>query len=314
MKVYRGRTIPRNANSVVTVGVFDGLHLAHQRIIEVTKDRARDQGVRSVVVIFDPHPKEIVLPSKGPVSLLTTIEERLSLLEQTGIDAVCVLPFTYEFSRQSAQEFYKQYIIGTVGVSVVVVGYDHMFGRDREGGVEHLKSIGEQNGFRVVTVQPVAVGGEVVSSTRIRQAIADGNVEKAAVFLGRPYEVAGRVEEGKGRGKQMGFPTANIRPTSTKKLIPRNGVYFVQAEFSGKEYFGMMNIGVRPTFEENGQRVIEVHLLDFDGQLYGAELRTKFLGWVREERKFSSERELVSQLQTDREECLRRKERNYIRA
>ncbi len=314
MIVYREREIPRASNSVVTVGVFDGVHRAHQKILEQVTERARNRQGRSVVITFDPHPKEVLANRRGHFSVLLTLEERLAWLEQLHVDVVWLIHFTYEFSRQSAREFYQKYIIEAVGLTEVVVGYDHMFGRDREGSIDVLRSMGEQYGFEVVTVGPIDVGGETVSSSKIRRGLSEGRVEEAARLLGRPYEVVGRVEKGSSRGMELSFPTANIRPASPKKLIPKNGVYFVQVEVQGKEYFGMMNIGVRPTFESDGRRVLEVHLFDFKGQIYGLELETKFLGWIREEKTFSSGEELVSQLHADRAECLKRKETNLIKA
>ena len=314
MIVYRDRKIPQNSNSIVTIGVFDGVHRAHRRIIHEITERARNRRGRSVVVTFDPHPKEVVAPTKSPVLLLMTLEERLEALEQLNVDATWIIHFTYEFSRQSAQEFYQKYIIEGVGVSEVVVGYDHMFGRDREGSIDELRSMGEQCRFGVITVGAMDVDGEVVSSSKIRHALSGGAVEKAAKLLGQPYELLGIVEKGSSRGTELGFPTANIRPSSPQKLIPQNGVYFVQAEVGRTEYFGMMNIGLRPTFEGDGHRVLEVHLFDFNGQIYGLEVKTKFLRWIREEKKFSSGEELVSQLRVDREECLMRKEKYLIKA
>lgn len=314
MRVYRNRQVPQDSNSVVTVGVFDGLHRAHRRIIEEMTGRARDRQGRSVVVTFDPHPKEVVGIPGNPVLLLMTLAERLAALERLSVDMVSVLDFTYEFSRQSAEEFYRQYIIEGVGVSEVVVGYDHAFGRDREGSIDVLRSMGKQYGFEVTTVGPIEVDGEPVSSSKIRHALAAGDVERAARLLGRPYEFVGTVEIGANRGAELGFPTANIRPSSPKKVIPHKGVYFVQVEVGGKEYFGMMNIGVRPTFEEDGQLVLEVHLLEFDGQIHGYEVKTKFLEWIRREKRFSSGVKLMEQLRADREECVKRKERYLIKA
>ena len=314
MIVYRDREIPRDSNSVVTVGVFDGVHRAHRRIIEEVTERARNRRGRSVVVTFDPHPREVVAPTEGPVFVLMTLEERLAALEHLNVDAASVIHFTYEFSRQSAHQFYKKYVVDGVGVSEAVVGFDHMFGRDREGSIDALRSMGKQHGFAVITVGPIEFDGRVVNSSKIRQALAAGDVGEAANLLGRPYELVGRVEKGSSRGMGLGFPTANIRPSSPQKLIPQQGVYFVQVEVGRREYFGMMNIGVRPTFEADGRRVLEVHLLDFEGQIHGRELKTKFLEWIRKEKKCSSGEELVSQLRADEEECLKRKEKYFIKA
>ena len=211
MKVIRSLAEARKErNSVVTVGTFDGVHCAHREIIRALTRRAREQQGRSVVITFDPHPKEVVSSAKGSVELLTTIEERVALLEALGVDLLLVIKFTFEFSRISAETFYKDYIVNGVGASEVVVGYDHMFGRDRQGTVSELEEMGRLYGFSLVTVPPYQVDGEVVSSTRIRKALTAGEIERANAMLGRAYCVQGRVVEGDRRGATLGFPTANV--------------------------------------------------------------------------------------------------------
>jgi riboflavin kinase/FMN adenylyltransferase len=306
MKVIRSLAeAPKDRNSVVTVGTFDGVHVAHREIIREAIRRATERKGRSVVMTFDPHPKEVLSSAKGPVQLLTTIDERVALLEGLGVDLLLVIRFTFDFSRISAEAFYKDYIVNGVGASVVVVGYDHMFGRDREGTVRELEGMGRSYGFSLVTVPPYRVDGEVVSSTRIRKALSGGEIERANAMLGRPYAMQGRVVEGDRRGATLGFPTANLQPEPKSKTIPAHGVYVVRVRLGETHRFGMMNIGVRPTVREGLKETLEVHILDFQQQIYGATIDLEFLRRLRDERKFGSFAELTAQLETDREETRR---------
>ena len=295
----------RNRGSVVTVGTFDGVHLAHAAIIREVVTRARMREGRSVVVSFDPHPKQVVGDRPGAVELLTTIDERVECIRDLGVDVLLLLEFTYAFSRITAEEFYRTYIVDGTGVDEVIVGYDHMFGRDRAAGIDELVKMGKQFGFSVYAVHPFAVGGETVSSTAIRSALARGAVDRAAELLGRPYGLAATVVPGDGRGKTLGFPTANLRPDSPRKIVPADGVYAVGATVEGEERLGMMNIGRRPTIAPGAPRTMEVHLFDFDRDIYGARLTVSFLRRLRDEKKFDSLSDLVRQLEQDRAEALR---------
>lgn len=306
MRVVRSiEEVSKDANSVVTVGTFDGVHLAHQEIIREVVSRARMKKGRSVVVTFDPHPKEVVGRYADPIHLLTTIDERIELLSALQIDVLLILHFTYEFSRQSARTFYERYLVNGTGVSEVVVGYDHMFGRDRQGTIEELVRMGKEFDFSVFALHQYTVKGEVVSSTNVRRALLAGDVEKARAFLGRPYMLQGTVIAGDKRGRSIGFPTANIRPHGTNKLIPARGVYLVDVALEDKQHFGMMNIGVRPTVTDGVQQMIEVHLFEFDRDIYGKALTVRFLKRLRDERKFASTQELATQLDKDKVQSLR---------
>lgn len=296
--------LQKDANSVVTVGTFDGVHLAHQEIVREVVHRAKMKEGRSVVVTFEPHPKEIVGKLKDPLHLLTTIDERMELLEAQGIDALLVIHFTYEFSRLSSREFYERCLVNGTGVSEVVVGYDHMFGRNREGSIEKLINMGQQFDFSVFALHPYTVNGEVVSSTQVRKALAVGNVERAKAFLGREYSLRGTVVRGDGRGRGIGYPTANIKPESEKKMIPAKGVYLVGVKLDGKNLFGMMNIGVRPTMTDTLQQTVEVHLFDFADDIYGKNLIITFLKRLRDEQKFASLEQLIHQLGNDKAQSL----------
>ncbi len=306
MKIVRSiEQINRDINSVVAVGTFDGVHLAHQEIVREVVNRARMKEGRSVVVTFDPHPKEVVGTKEIPVQLLSTLDERCELLSTLHIDLLYIIKFTYAFSRLSSREFYEGQIVKGLGASEVVVGYDHMFGRDREAGIEELVRMGQELNFSVFAVHPYKVDGETVSSTLIRNVLKSGNTESAQKYLGYPYSLTGIVVRGDGRGKTIGYPTANIEPASGKKVVPGNGVYFVGVQWSGKQYFGMMNIGTRPTITDTGDRTIEVNIFDLDADLYGETLTVTFLKRLRDELKFSSIAELVGQIGRDKEDCMK---------
>ncbi|MBI3189044.1 MAG: bifunctional riboflavin kinase/FAD synthetase [Ignavibacteriales bacterium] len=302
MKIIKSQDeIIFNSNSVVTIGSFDGVHLGHRAILDFVTERTRSLSGRSVVVTFNPHPRDVV--GRGPVQRLCTLEERMQHLEQAGIDETLIINFTYEFSQQSARTFYEQWLVKKIGVREVIIGHDHMFGKNREGSIETLKQIGQELQFGVVMIPEVCVSDKVVSSSLIRECVSQGRVEEAAKYLGRPYSIQATVVQGDGRGKTLGFPTANLLFDHTSKMTPASGVYFVQVHHAQECYSGMMNIGVRPTFGTNGQQFIEVHLLDFKGNLYGETLSISFIKRLRSEKKFNSVDELVAQLHQDRHEA-----------
>jgi riboflavin kinase / FMN adenylyltransferase len=288
-------------NSVITVGTFDGVHLAHREIIREVVHRARMREGRSVVVTFDPHPKSVVASTRGPVQLLTTSRERIALLGSLHLDEVVVIPFDHEFSRIPASAFLKDIIAGIIGVSEIVVGYDHTFGRDREAGTQDLIHRGRELDFSVFAVHPLTLDGEPISSTRIRRALMAGDLERAEHMLGYQYRLTGTVVNGDHRGRTIGFPTANIMPEDPHKLVPANGVYLVAVELHDELHYGMMNIGVRPTVTSGTLRVLEVHILDFDRDIYGETMTVTFLKRLREEQKFGTLEELIVQLSRDRE-------------
>ncbi len=295
--------VTNQQNSVVTVGTFDGVHAGHRAIMRELTSRAAASGARSVVITFEPHPRTVV--GKGDVEELTSLEERLELFGGLGLDVALVLEFTYEFSRQSPREFWSRYLINGTGVREAVIGYDHMFGRDREAGIRELRGMGNEFGFGVRVVDPVSIDGRIVSSSRIRELLHRGDTLGAAKCLERPYSISGTVVQGDGRGKKIGFPTANLAPDPPRKLIPADGVYFVSADLGHERYYGMLNIGVRPTFVEGGARTVEVHLFDFNGDARGRRITVNVHQRLRGERKFSSADDLIRQLHADRESCMR---------
>lgn len=295
--------ITPNDEAVVTVGTFDGVHRGHQAILKYLMERARQQDGVSTVVSFDPHPREVVHDES--VSLLTTIDERAALLEAYGLERFVVIPFTQSFAQLRPKAYVEEILLQRVGLKEIVIGYDHRFGRNREGDRELLERMGEAHGFSVDVIPPQEVDHDVVSSSKIRALLAEeGDVQRATEMLGHPYALTGTVEEGEGRGRKLGYPTANIAVRDERKLIPQIGVYATRVRVgdTAPVYGGMMNIGRRPTFD--GMDVtVEVHLLEFEGSIYGETLRVEFLQRLRDEQKFDSVDALVAQLSRDEEHC-----------
>jgi riboflavin kinase/FMN adenylyltransferase len=286
--------------SAATVGTFDGVHVGHQRILGTLVDHAAKAGIRSVVLTFEPHPRNVV--GKGPVSLLTTLDERLELFASSGVACVVVIDFTFEFSRQIPTEFFRNYLIKGVNAREIIIGYDHMFGRDRGAGREQLVDLAAAASIRTTVVPPVSSGAHVISSSSIRRLLARGDVSTAGEYLGRPYALTGTVVRGDGRGVQLGFPTANLGGIADSKMLPASGVYAVTVRLDGRTILGMMNIGVRPTFDDIDHQVLEVHLLDFDEIIYNRQLTVRFHRRLRDEEKFDTVDELKKQLELDRTE------------
>lgn len=291
--------VERDSNSVVTVGTFDGVHAGHRAIMEAVIRKSKKRNARSVIVTFDPHPREIISPGDDGIRLLTTLPERCEILEDLGIDLMVVIPFDRDFSLLSSEEFIKEIIYDKIGVSEFVIGYDHHFGRNREGTIETIKRLGESLGFDSYVVSRQEVGDTAVSSTKIRNAISRaGDMELAAKLLGRYYMLNGTVIQGDKRGREIGYPTANLRPEHPKKIIPENGVYAVKVRVNGTWHGGMMNIGVRPTFD-GSEQTLEVHIFNFDEDIYGKSVQVRFLKRLRDEKKFKGIQDLKNQLKQD---------------
>jgi riboflavin kinase/FMN adenylyltransferase len=289
-----------DANSVVTVGSFDGVHLAHQQIIRDVVERAKRRSGRSVLITFDPHPREVLRPGTIVV-YLSTPEERRDLIAALGVDAMLVLPFTEEFSRLTSREFLERFLVRGSGVAEMVEGYNHHFGRNREGSVQSIQDLAKEFGFIATTVPQRNVDAVAVSSSAIRDFLQHGAVAPAARFLGRPYPVTGIVIPGDRRGRTLGFPTANIAPSFARKMIPQSGIYVVGVDCAdGETRFGLASIGVRPTFHTDGPRTIEVYILDFDQDIYGRTITTTFLERLRDEERFDSVDALIEQMERDK--------------
>jgi riboflavin kinase/FMN adenylyltransferase len=296
--------IPHNPNTVLTIGTFDGLHRGHMNIINLLKQRSQERNARNLLLTFHPHPQIILQkPDRPPVELLTTIQERIFLLHQLRLDAVLVIPFSQEFAQISAEEFVRALLVKKVGVSHMIVGYDHAFGNNRQGGEEMLTNLGNELGFTVEKAPVLTENGENISSTKIRRAIRSGDIAHANKLLGYPYLVAGKVVEGDGRGRKLGLPTANIQPADNNKILPKNGVYLVSAILDGQNLFGMANVGIRPTFTDDIHPRLEVHLFEWNKMIYDREVMVSFLKFIREERKFESTGLFFEQIIQDKEAC-----------
>lgn len=310
MQIYRDFTsLQRNDSTVISIGTFDGVHCAHREILRKVLELSKEKSARSFIVTFDPHPQEVLKNKSPDIKLLTTTAEKLNLLEEIGIENVLIIKFTAEFSKTHAKDFYKDIIYSKTGISDLVVGYDHVFGRDREGDFGTLQELGDELNFIVHRVEEIDIDGIKVSSTHIRHFLAEGNVEKANRLLGHKYGFEGIVVSGDKAGKTLGYPTANVEPTAQNKLIPSDGVYCVKISLGGEILYGMMNIGFRPTLTEGMQKVMEVNIFDFDRDIYGEKIYIYFLTRLRSEIKFKSKDELINQLNKDKEQSL-----NYLKS
>jgi riboflavin kinase/FMN adenylyltransferase len=307
MQTYRLLAeVPYNRQSVVTVGTFDGVHRGHRAIIERMKRYGAEHNARTVVVTFEPHPRLVLTrSSQAPIGLLTTLAEKHALLAQLGIDILVVVPFTFEFAQTPAEEFVRNVLVERIGTEHLVIGYDHSFGKDRTGNEDLLRRLGEELGYTVERVDPVTLDGETVSSTKIRAALQNGQIELANAMLGYAYSVEGVVARGDGRGRRLGYPTANIELLDPHKLLPGSGVYCVSTVIDGTRWNGMANIGVRPTFTDSANLRLEAHFFDFNGYLYDRKIVLSFHAYVRAERRFESIDMFWSQLRDDLECCER---------
>ncbi len=297
MQVFHGIDAVQHKlkNPAITIGNFDGVHKGHQALFQRVKHWAEELKGDSAVITFDPHPLEVLFPQK-PLSFITTHLQKLDLIASCGIDATIVIPFDHQFSQMSAREFVEILLVQKIGVKAIVVGHDYRFGHSREGDIAFLRKMGEQHGFKVETVTGIKMNDTVVSSTAIRQMIMNGNIKNANLLLGRFFEVRGNVIPGRKRGVTLGFPTANIRmPALTS---PRTGVYVVEAEVEGKTYGGAANLGYNPTFGDN-ELSLEVHLFDFNRDIYGQPITVRFIDRLRDEKRFSGPQELIEQIRKD---------------
>lgn len=286
--------------AVVTVGTFDGVHRGHRAVLDEITHRGRASGRRSVLVTFVPHPLQIIRPEVAP-PLLTTSTEKKAYLAESGLEYAVFLAFTPQLQQYSARRFVEEILLGAIGMQELVIGYDHGFGRGREGTVETMQALGEEFGFTVDVVHEVRVDGEPISSSRIRAALARGEVGEAAEALGRPYSLQGEVVEGRRKGRELGFPTANLRIEDPHKLIPLEGVYAVHGRVEGECRPGLLHLGPRPTFE-GFEPSVELYLLDWEGDLYGKNVQVDFLERLRGVASFPSVEALVAQIHRDVED------------
>jgi riboflavin kinase / FMN adenylyltransferase len=284
-------------SSVVTVGTFDGVHRGHWQVLTEVRRRAAAERRRSVLVTFDPHPLRIVRPDAAP-ALLTTPLEKKEILAESGIDYAVFLSFTPELARYSPRRFVKEILVGRLGLGSLIIGYDHGFGRGRSGDVETLRQIGAELDFDVDVVAAVQMEEDAISSSLIRRAVEEGDVAAAAAGLGRPYSVRGVVVRGDGRGRALGFPTANLQPPGADKLLPREGVYAVRALVRGRTHDAVLHLGPRPTFAGSPPS-IELHLFEFDADIYGDEVRVDFCARLRDIHHFRTVDELIGAIRGD---------------
>lgn len=291
-------------NPIVTTGTFDGVHLGHQKIISRLKDLSKKHDGETVILTFYPHPRMVLFPDDNELKLLNTQAEKIELLERYGVDHLIIYPFTKEFSRLTSVEFVRNILVNEIHTKRLIIGYNHHFGRNREGSFEHLKEFGPIYGFDVEEIPAQDVDSVDVSSTKIRAALMEGDVERANSFLGHLYSTTGKVIRGDQRGRTLGYPTANLSVDDPYKLIPADGVYAVKVKVGGTVYGGMLNIGNNPTIEGKG-RSMEVHIFDFSAEIYGEHATIYFIKRLRDEQKFGGLEELKKALDKDKQNALK---------
>ncbi|MGY6562506.1 MAG: bifunctional riboflavin kinase/FAD synthetase [Luteibaculaceae bacterium] len=290
---------------VLTTGTFDGVHLGHKVIIDRIVQLAKNTGGRAVLLSFTPHPRKVLFPETQSFKLLTTKAEKVALLKQAGLDAVIMHPFTPAFAATTAKEFVEELLVKQIGVSQYVIGYDHQFGKNREGSLENLQKLAPKLGFTVEEIPAHEIDQLKISSTKIRQALVEGNIALANQLLGYQYSISGIVVEGEKLGRQLGFPTANLAIQDPDKLIPSNGVYAVWAKVGNKRWPAVMNLGNKPTVsnQENVQPIPEVHIINFSHDIYHTEIQVFFVSKLRNEQKFENLEQLKQQISKDKIEA-----------
>lgn len=287
-------------NPVLTIGTFDGVHLGHQKIISFLNSEAKKINGESVLFTFFPHPKMVLQPDNHGVKLIQTQEEKLEKLKQTGLKNIIIHPFTHEFSQLTALEFVRDFLVKKLNVQHLVIGYDHQFGKNREGGIEFLKKVAPEFNFELTEISAKEIDEVNISSTKIRNAIQEGDIETTNAFLGTPFSLRGEVVSGMQNGRKFGFPTANLDLKSDLKLLPPDGIYVVKVQLqSGEINHGILSIGTNPTVSEKNIRTVEVYLLDFSANLYGTLLEVQLLHFIRPSMKFDSIDTLIQQMKED---------------
>ncbi len=300
MNIYHGiEKFDKLRHAVVTSGTFDGVHIGHQKILSRLKELCSKQAGESVLLTFWPHPRMVLYPSENPFKLLNSIEEKAAILEKTGLDHLLIVPFTAEFANISSDDFVREILVEKIGTKKLIIGYNHRFGKNRAGSFEALQNNAPNFGFEVEEIPRQDIDNMGVSSTRIRLALAEGDIRTAYELLGRPYELNGTVVDGNKLGRTIGFPTANIQIDFAHKLIPADGTYAVSIEIEKAVFKGMMNIGYRPTVA-GASRNIETHIFDFEHDIYHKKIKVKLHDKIREEQKFDSVELLKKQLIQDR--------------
>ncbi|MBW8685089.1 bifunctional riboflavin kinase/FAD synthetase [Chitinophaga rhizophila] len=300
MRIHRDLThLPALRRAVITIGTFDGVHSGHRYIIQQLQETAAACDGETVIITFDPHPREVLQPGGAPVKLLTTLDEKIELLSRQGIDHVVIVPFTREFSELSAREYLEDFLIEKFNPHTIIIGYDHRFGHNREGGLELLEAEQNQYGFQLVEIPQQVVHDLAVSSTKIRKSLNEGNIELANELLGYPYFIEGKVVHGDKMGRKLGYPTANMELPDPRKLIPVEGIYAIKVHLDKQPPLnGVMSIGTRPTFNGTDLRV-EAHIFDFSQEIYDKLLRVELISYIRANQKFDNIDALIAQMDKD---------------
>lgn len=303
MRVFKNLdNLPTFRNAIVTIGTFDGVHKGHQKILARIQDLAKKNDGESILITFHPHPRFVLQPGNKDLKLLNTLEEKIALLEQYGLDNLIVTPFSKEFSQMPALAYIKNFLVENTQAKTIVIGYDHHFGINRSGNIALLEEYQKVFGYEVEQISKEMLKDIDISSTKIRNALLEGKVEISNELLGHNYKLTGFVTKGEQLGRTIGYPTANLKLTVDYKLIPKTGVYAVKVRIKGKPYTGMLNIGFRPTIEGTG-KTIETFIFDFNEDIYGEEIALELITRIREEKKFESLDLLKKQLSLDKASC-----------
>ena len=304
MRIYHDLSeVSLDKNTVITLGTFDGIHLGHRKIIDEVVKKAANFGGRSFLITFFPHPRKVV-SSTNQVKLLSTPDEKAEIIEKLGIENLLIINFTKEFSQLSPQKFIEKYIVQSIGAKEVIIGYDHHFGKARGGDIDSLKEQGRILGFDVTVIPAFDMNGVAISSSKVRKAVLDGDINLANKYLGRYYSFRGKVIHGDKRGRELGFPTANLKVEDSDKLLPAIGIYVVELFVNDKQQFGLLSIGKRPTFYDSGEIVPEVYIYDFEEEIYDKQIIINVVERLRGEEKFSSVNELIDQMNKDKKNGL----------
>jgi len=304
MRIFRDiDQLPAFFNPVVSIGSFDGVHLGHREILRLMTTRASETDGETVLLTFWPHPRMVLQPEDDSLRLLNTVEEKIEVLERSGLDNLIILPFTLEFSKMDYKDFIVEILVNKLHVKSLVIGHDHHFGKNREGNFAQLQAYGPVYHFELIQLDPIQIDGQALSSSLIRNALDRHDISYVNQMLGYEYPVTGTVVEGRKRGRELGYPTANISIAEKFKLLPGDGIYAVEVDYEGNALRGMASIGYNPTFNDTG-KTLEVNLFDFGKQIYGEKITIKFLLFLRKEIKFATKEELVQQLGADKRNTL----------
>ena len=288
-------------NTILTIGTFDGVHLGHQKVLERLTNTAIENNLKSTVLTFFPHPRTILNPDK-PLKLINSVKERTELLNRSKVDNLIIHPFDKNFSELDPEKYVVEILVKKLKAKIILIGYDHKFGKNRTADITDLKIYGKKYGFKVIEIKAKEISNIAISSTKIRKAISEGNISTAKKYLGYDFSLSGKIVHGKSIGRTLGFPTANIEVKEEYKLLPKNGVYLIQSVINHNKYFGMMNIGIKPTIKESS-KTIEVNFFDFEGDLYDKNIEVNIKKFIRDEIKFDSLELLKSQIIKDKINC-----------